>query len=142
VLNPSFERGWRASAWLRLWAGDATLAIEHLETAMRLSPLFRNATDTVLMGAAHLFERRFDKAIAMFLSALDELPTNPAVHRYLAASYAHGGKFAEARQMIDALLKITPVIVPNTVQFRNPDHRELYLSGLRLAVRASSIRSR
>jgi TolB-like protein/class 3 adenylate cyclase len=38
ALNPSFAGGWRMSGWLRLWAGDLDVAIEHFETAFRLSP--------------------------------------------------------------------------------------------------------
>ena len=38
ALNPSFARGWYVSGLLRLWAGQPDLAIEHVETSLRLSP--------------------------------------------------------------------------------------------------------
>ena len=38
ALNPSFARGWHMSGLLRLFAGQHDLAIEHLETSLRLSP--------------------------------------------------------------------------------------------------------
>ncbi len=38
ALNPSFARGWYMSGLLRLWAGQPDLAIEHVETSLRLSP--------------------------------------------------------------------------------------------------------
>ena len=38
ALNPSFARGWYVSGFLRLWAGQPDLAIEHVETSLRLSP--------------------------------------------------------------------------------------------------------
>ena len=38
ALNPSFSRGWHLSGVLRLWAGQPEVAIEHLKTALRLSP--------------------------------------------------------------------------------------------------------
>jgi tetratricopeptide (TPR) repeat protein len=38
ALNPSFARGWFRSGGLRLWTGQQDLAIEHVETALRLSP--------------------------------------------------------------------------------------------------------
>jgi adenylate cyclase len=38
ALNPSFARGWYVSGGLRLFAGQPDLAIEHLETSLRLSP--------------------------------------------------------------------------------------------------------
>ena len=38
ALNPSFARGWFVSGLLRLFAGQYDLAIEHVETSLRLSP--------------------------------------------------------------------------------------------------------
>ena len=37
-LNPSFARGWYVSGLLRNFAGQSDLAIEHVETSLRLSP--------------------------------------------------------------------------------------------------------
>jgi adenylate cyclase len=133
-LNPSFERGWRASAWLRLNAGQPDVAVEHIQTAIRLSPRFGNATDLVLIGCAHFFQRRFDDAISAYLAAREQMPKNPVLHRYLASCYAQAGRLDQARQMLEQLVTITPVVMPSTVPFRNPEHRELFLSGLRLAV--------
>jgi hypothetical protein len=39
----------------------------------------------------------------------------------------------EARQIIDRLRAITPITVPRIVSFRDPEYREFYLSGVRLA---------
>jgi TolB-like protein len=79
ALNPSFERGWRVSAWLRLYAGQPDVAVTHIQTAIRLSPRFGNATDLVLIGCAHFFQRRFDDAIYAFLTARENMPKNPAL---------------------------------------------------------------
>ena len=38
ALNPSFARGWYVSGVLRICAGQHDLAIEHVETSLRLSP--------------------------------------------------------------------------------------------------------
>ena len=38
ALNPGFARGWFFSGALRLWAGELDLAVEHMETSLRLSP--------------------------------------------------------------------------------------------------------
>jgi hypothetical protein len=43
------------------------------------------------------------------------------------------GRLDEARAIVAQLRPITPLVVPSDVQFRNPEHRELFLSGLRLA---------
>src|SRR6266446_3376768 len=50
ALNPSFARGWHWSGVLRLFAGQPDLAIEHLETALRLSPRERMGQSLSLMG--------------------------------------------------------------------------------------------
>ena len=38
AVNPIYARGWFVSGILRLWAGQPDLAIEHVETSLRLSP--------------------------------------------------------------------------------------------------------
>jgi hypothetical protein len=51
----------------------------------------------------------------------------------LAACYAHMGRLDDARGIIGRLRTITPFVVPRSIVLRNPEHRELYLSGLRSA---------
>jgi adenylate cyclase len=60
-LSPSFARGWHISGILRVWAGEPDIAIEHLETALRLSPRSVGTTRFVI-GAANFFARRFGNA--------------------------------------------------------------------------------
>ena len=56
-------------------------------------------------------------------------------YRYLAASYAHMGRLDDARAIVARLRSITPQVIPtDVVNLRRPEDRELYLSGLRLAV--------
>jgi len=43
------------------------------------------------------------------------------------------GRLDEAREIVERLRTITPVVMPGARQLRNPEHRELFLSGLRLA---------
>ena len=54
-------------------------------------------------------------------------------YRALAACYAHMGRIDEARKVIARLRTITPRVMPKLSRLSNPAHRELYLSGLRLA---------
>ena len=44
------------------------------------------------------------------------------------------GRLDEARAIVARLRAITPLVVPSELPWRNPDHRELLLSGLRLAM--------
>src|SRR5712691_6241779 len=135
--NPSFARGWHVSSALRLWAGYPDIAIEHAEASLRLSPRARVGPALVTIGAAHLFSRRYDEAVPKLLLAIQEDPSFPEPYRILAACYAHMGRLDDAREIVERLRAITPAVIPAAIRgarvLRNAEHRELYLSGLRLA---------
>jgi TolB-like protein/class 3 adenylate cyclase len=132
-LTPSFSRGWFLGGVLRLWAGQHDLAIEHAETALRLSPRERTGTPLSLIGEAHFYKREFEEAAGKLLLTVQENPGYPHSYRVLAACYAHMGRLDEARGTIARLRGITPHLVPSAAQLRRPADRELFLSGLRLA---------
>ena len=134
ALNPSFARGWYISGGLRLLAGQLDVAIEHAENSLRLSPRERVGWAHFIIGATHFFSGRFEEAVQKFLLAMQEDPSDTGSYRILAASYAHMGRLKEAREVIARLRAITPKIMPNVRLLRNRDHRELYLSGVRMAV--------
>ena len=77
--------------------------------------------------------RRFDEAAAKLLASLDQIPTFAVTYRFLASCYAHMGRLDEAREIVTRLRVITSVVVPEATPYRNPELRELFLSGLRLA---------
>jgi TolB-like protein/class 3 adenylate cyclase len=133
ALNPSFAEGWYDSGVLRNFAGQPGLAITHFETSLRLNPRDRKARHLTGIGVAHFLSRRFDEAEAKFVISLEELPTWAVTYRFLASCYAHMGRLGEAQGIVARLRTITPVVVPELVPFRNPEHCELFLSGLRLA---------
>ena len=132
-LNPSFAHGWIRSGWLRLWAGQPDLAIEHFETFIRLSPRESRARAFLGIGVGHFFARRLEKAKAMLLLAVQETPTWAPTYRFLASCYAHMGQLDEAGDIVKRLRDITPVVIPSAEHWRDPTHREFYLKGLRLA---------
>jgi TolB-like protein/class 3 adenylate cyclase len=132
-LNPSFADGWRTSGWLRLWAGQPDLGIDHIRTAIRLSPRDSLANSFLGIGVGHFFARRFEEAKAMLLLSLQELPSYVPTNHFLASCYAQMGRLEEAREIVERLQALTPVVVPIAAHWRNPEHRELYLEGLRLA---------
>jgi len=43
------------------------------------------------------------------------------------------GRLDDAREIVEYLRTITPVVIPDASFLRNPEHRELLLSGLRIA---------
>jgi TolB-like protein len=134
ALNPSFARGWYASGLLRGWGGQPDLAIEHIETSLRLSPRERMGTPLSVMGMAYFLKCRFDDAASNLLLSIQDHPGHSVSYRYLAACYAHMGRLDEARAIVTRLRAISPLVMPGDLPLRNPEDRELFLSGLRLAV--------
>jgi adenylate cyclase len=133
MLNPGYARGWHISGLLKLWAGQPDIAIEHADAALRLSPRARVGAPLVTIGRAHFLSRRFVEAEPKLLLAIQEDSSDPTPYRWLAACYAHMGRLDDAREVVARLRAITSAVVPDASFLRNPEHRELYLSGLRLA---------
>ena len=133
ALNPSGAYGWRFSGFQRLYAGQCELAIQHFERSIRLSPREARWAQLTGIAVAHFFSGRLEDALAALRQALQENPTYPLANRVLASCYAHMGRIDEARDVVAGLRAITPMIIPEETNYRNPEHRELFLSGLRLA---------
>jgi TolB-like protein/class 3 adenylate cyclase len=133
AANPGSAYGWQWSGLLRLYAGQPDTAIEHAERSLRLNPRERMVAPLTLIGGAHFFKREFDTAVAKLQASIQERPGFAMSYRALAACYAQMGRLDEAREVVERLRLLTPVIVPPDTPIRKPEHRELFFSGLRLA---------
>jgi hypothetical protein len=78
-------------------------------------------------------QRRFEEAAAKLVESLERAPNFTIALRFLAAAYAHLGRLAEARGIVERLRAISPDAVHRDMTLRDPQQRELLLSGLRLA---------
>src|SRR6516164_424590 len=135
VLNPSSARAWYWSGVLRSYAGHPGLSIEHFNRSLRLSP--RDPTrgrSLTGIGIAQFFDQRYEEAAATLLGSLQELPTYAPTYRFLASCYAHMGRLEEAREIVERLRAFTTGVLESFSYVRNSRHRELLLSGLRLAM--------
>jgi adenylate cyclase len=133
ALNPSFARGWHISGILSLWAGKLDSALERFETAKRLSPRARIGFAALMIGTARFFSHQLDRAVPELLVAIQDDPSYPEAYRVLAACYAHLGRLDEARETVKRLRVVISKVVPSVIPYRNWEHREFFLSGLRLA---------
>src|SRR5262245_43526302 len=132
-LNPNFALGWHLSCQLRLWAGQYDLAIEHIETSIRLNPRGSRPGTNLLIGMGHFFARRTEKAAEMLGLSLQENSEWPPTLRFMASCLAHLGRLNEAQEIVKRLRAITPVVIPTAEHWRVREDREYYLDGLRLA---------
>src|SRR6516164_5262693 len=98
-----------------------------------MSGTLRNWAGQPDVTIAHIVSRRFGEAAPKLLLAIQEDPNHPVAYRFLAACYAHMGRLEEAQAVVERLRGVTPLVVPDASYLRNPEHRELLLSGLHLA---------
>jgi tetratricopeptide (TPR) repeat protein len=134
ALNPSYAQGWTLSGLLRLYAGDTSQAIEHLERSMRLNPRTDLAPSLTFLGVAYFFDHQFDLAAPKFLAAIQEWPSYLTPYRFLASCYAHMGRPRDAREVVTILKGFGAVLEPKVAIWRKSEHQQLLLSGLRLAM--------
>ena len=73
------------------------------------------------------------EAVPKLLLAIQEDSSYIQPYRYLAACYAHMGRLDDAREIVARLRAITPCRDTRRQLPAKPEHRELFLSGLRLA---------
>jgi pentatricopeptide repeat protein len=138
ALNPSHSHGWHLGGLLRVFAGQPQVGLGHFENYLRLSPRDRRLTYLNGIGEAYFFSRRFDEAAAALLASLDLAPNFPVTYRILASCYTHMGRLDDAREIVRRLRAITPAVMEPGTRYRNPELRELFLSGLRLAANEAS----
>jgi adenylate cyclase len=90
------------------------------------------------IGVAYFFAHRFEEARTMLLRSLHEKPNWVPTHRFIASCCAHMGRLDEARDAFKRVRDLTSAPMPSAENWRNPEHRELLLSGLRMAGDMSS----
>ena len=110
TLNSNLAMAWFASGWARVFLGDLEIAIQHMARAMRLSPLdprvYSMQTATAL---AHFFAGRYEEAQSWSEKAVRAQPNWLPAIRIMAASYALGGRVAEAQKTMTRVLEIDPL---------------------------------
>jgi adenylate cyclase len=133
ALNPSYAVAWFWSGTIHLIAGDLDTCIAHFDTVLRLDP--RTSMRPLVLaytGAAHALAGRHEVAAVALNQAHRLRPQVPWAALFLAASLAHAGQTAEAREMLarcDALDR------PDRYSFplHRPEHRDFLAGGLHRA---------
>jgi TolB-like protein len=137
-LNANLAVTWQRSGWLRIYAGDCAVAIEHLERAVRLSPL------DPLMHLAHsatafayFLLGRFDAASAEAERALHLRPDWPPALRVLVMSDALAGRVEPAQHAMVRLRSIQPTLRISNFQeqifLKRPEHMASCVEAMRRA---------
>jgi TolB-like protein len=137
-LNPNLAVAWLTSGWVKTYLGEPETAIKHLAYAIRLSPL-----DPLMFGMhtgmafAHFFAGRYDEAASWSERALHVQPNWIPAWRNAAASYALGGRLANAELAMARMRQLAPEIrlsnLKGLMPFRRPEDLARFAEGLRKA---------
>ena len=134
--NSVFARGYLGVSYA--FGGDYDAALPHLDEAIRLSP-----RDPLLIiwslckGWAALLTQRYEEAVEFASHAAEANPEFPDIYAVLAAANGQLRRVDAARTALDQLLRRMPALTTNDERlkrpFGRPEHRELFLEGLRKA---------
>ena len=109
ALNPNLAMAWHLSGWIRAFACQHDLAVEHLEQALRLSPVDPQRPGTQAgIASAHFAAGRFDVAVPLAKAAMLEAPNNFIAVLVAAAANAMTGNLDAARDAMEAVRALDP----------------------------------
>lgn len=137
-LNPNLAAAWSISGWISFLIGRPAVAIEHFLRALRLDPLFANATRRSGLAHAYFFLDRYQDALRWAENHLRDSPNAHPALRIGAASAAFAGMTEVARQLAARLNQVDPTFRVSRLEdyigpYRLPENVEKYKQGLRLA---------
>ena len=123
------------SGWLRAAKGEADIAVEHLEKAMKLDPCSSDRAHYLVGIALARFDQgKFAEAVRLLKEAI---PLQPAISfnfALLASCCGHLGERAAAQEALKRYGELSALdIHGRTALFHRPEHRALYRAGLELA---------
>jgi TolB-like protein len=138
AVNPNLAQAWLLSSWLRVWRGEPDLAIDHVEKAMRLSPVDPSLYG--MLGAAayaHFLAGRYDMAASYAEKAMRENPTFLLAICAFAASSSLAGQPEKARSGLAQALQCKSDLCASNLKdlapFRRSEDLVRFEEGLRNA---------
>ncbi|MBL8697827.1 MAG: hypothetical protein JNK67_05625 [Alphaproteobacteria bacterium] len=139
ALNPNSALSLNCSALVRNYDGDYTLAADHAQRALRLSPFDSLAhIFCYACGFSHLARRMFPEAIQWYRRSVQLNSRLPIAHVHLASALARAGELSEASVTIKRLIEWYPVRASDLrrrlrTRYRISEDFDYVLDGARLA---------
>jgi len=137
-LNPNLAVAWQRSGWIHVYAGEPEVAIEHVGTAMRLSPLdplMHLAHSAIAYG--YFFLGDLDQSSTWSDRALQMRPDWPAALRVSAMSNALAGYERPAQLAMRRLRALQPTLRLSNLHeqmfLHRPEHMEKFVEAMRKA---------
>jgi TolB-like protein len=137
-LNPNLAVAWQRSGWIHVYAGEPDVAIEHVRTAMRLSPLdplMHLAYSAIAYG--YFFLGDLGQCSIWSDRALQMRPDWPAALRVSAMCHAVAGRERSAQQAMTRLQALQPTLRLSNLNeqmfLHRPEHMEKLVEAMRKA---------
>ena len=120
------------SAWLRAAAGDADIAVEHMETSIRLNPSSSDRGHQLSgIALARFDQRSFSEAVRLLKEAIQIQPAVSFNVALLAACHGHLGDLEAAADALARYKKLSTTAPEKRITlFRKIEHRDLFLEGI------------
>ncbi len=116
-LNPNLAWGWLYRGWMKVWAGEPEVGLEHVARALRLSPQDPQSFNMkTAIAMAHFFAGRDAEAWFWGEQAVREQPNFVNAMIVAAASAAMVGRMDEAGKALAQLLTMEPRLCPAEVK--------------------------
>ena len=140
VLNRNLASAWASSGWLRVFAGEPEVGIQHFAHFKRLSPL-----DPLMPMAhsgcafAHMFCGRYAEAILLAEQALRQNPSLHTALRSAAAANALAGNIERAQEIMARLCQMDPALRLSNLKDLPPLRRREDISTYAQAMRQAGL---
>jgi tetratricopeptide (TPR) repeat protein len=109
-LNPNSVPALCSSGWVRAYVGDASVAIDHFQQAIRLNPMTpQHGYLLTGLGFAYLMSCRFDEALPILQQAFLEVPEWSSTLVGMIHCLAQLDLWEEARAASAQLLRQAPL---------------------------------
>jgi TolB-like protein/class 3 adenylate cyclase len=124
ALNPNLAMAWHLGGWIRCFNGQQDLAVEHLERAVRLSPVDPQRPGMLAaIAAAHFSAGRFDAASSLAKTAMLEQSNNFIAALVAAAANAMAGNLDVATLAMERVCELDPNFRLHKVKYRLPSRQ-------------------
>lgn len=121
ALNPNSFAALHSSGWIRAYVGDADIAIEQLQRALRANPLVpQYGHGLSALGYAYLVAGRLDEALVTLQRAYVEAPTFGITQIAMVYCYARLERWQEARDAACRLRVHDPSVRVSTFRALTP----------------------
>jgi adenylate cyclase len=136
ALNPNSAQVFASNGIVHNYYGDTATAIDHLNRAIRLSPLDPEMSYFLCgLGMSYSIRGEYDRSLTYARDALHLKPSYALGHRISIVALAHLGRFEEARSSAVQLLRMSPTFSSRSfaLPFRDPRVIEKWRDAFHLA---------